>query len=108
MEKTDKKTVAVIKTGGKQYFVKVGDEIIVDQLPVKEKSLVDLEKLALFTNDGTELEIGRPTLPTPVKAEVVAHLKGDKIRVAKFKAKVRYRRVRGFRAKLTKVKIVKI
>ena len=47
-------------------------------------------------------------LEEKVSAEVVDNVKGDKIRIAKFKAKSRYRKVRGFRARLTKLKIIKI
>ena len=43
-----------------------------------------------------------------LRIKIIEQLKGDKIRVAKFKAKVRYRKVMGFRARLTKLKIVKI
>jgi len=54
------------------------------------------------------LELGTPTLSSKIKATVIDHLKGDKIRVARFKAKSRYRKVKGFRAQLTKIKILKI
>jgi len=100
--------VAVIKTGGKQYLVRENDEIIVDQINAKPKDKLELETLAVFAEDSTQFDLGKPTLKTKVKAELIENLKGEKIRVAKFKAKVRYRRVKGFRAKLSKLKIVKI
>lgn len=100
--------IAVIKTGGKQYLVRENDEIIVDQINAKPKDKLELETLATFTEDGSQFDLGKPTLKTKVKAELIENLKGEKIRVAKFKAKVRYRRVKGFRAKLSKLKIVKI
>lgn len=99
---------AVVKTGGKQYLVKENDLITVDRLKNKEKEKIDLETLMIFSDDGKVLEIGEPTLEKKVQAEVVNHQKGEKIRVAKFKAKVRYRKVRGFRPYLTTLKIVKI
>lgn len=99
---------AVVKTGGKQYLVKENDEIFVDKLEVKEKAKVELETLALFDSDSLDLKLGTPDLKTKVSGEVLSQLKGDKIRVAKFKAKVRYRRVMGFRPRLTKIKILKI
>lgn len=49
-----------------------------------------------------------PTLKTQVKATVVESIKGDKVVTARFKAKARYRKVKGFRPQLTKVKIVSI
>lgn len=99
---------AVIKTGGKQYIVKENDELIVEKIDAKDKEMVELEKLAEFDAEKTTLELGMPLLKDKVSAVVISQLKGDKIRVAKFKAKVRYREVMGFRPKLTKIKITKI
>lgn len=99
---------AVIKTGGKQYLVKEGDQIVVDKLDNKEKEKVELETLAIFDEEGKELALGTPNLEKKVVAEVISHDKGEKIRVARFKAKVRYRKVKGFRPLLTTLKIAKI
>jgi len=101
-------TFAVIKTGGKQYLVKEGDFITVDKIEAKEKEKVNLETLMIFDEQGNNLDLGTPTLTKKVEAEVVSHTKGEKIRVARFKAKVRYRRVKGFRPLLTTLRIVKI
>ena len=101
-------TFAVVKTGGKQYLVKEGQEIVVDRLAFKEKEKIDLETLMSFDEEGSAIDIGTPLLVKKVQAEVVSNLKGEKIRVARFKAKVRYRKVRGFRAQLTTLKIIKI
>lgn len=98
---------AVIKTGGKQYLVKEKDEFYVDRFEGKEKDKIDLDTLMIF-DDNQELELGTPILKEKVKAEIVEHVKGDKIRVARFKSKVRYRKVKGFRPYLTKIKIIKI
>lgn len=99
---------AVVKTGGKQYLVKENDEIVVDRLEGKENEKIELDKLAEFADDTLNLQLGAPVLKEKIAATIISHLKGDKIRVAKFKAKVRYRRVKGFRPALTKLKIVKI
>ena len=99
---------AVIKTGGKQYLIKENDEIIVDKIKANEKDKIELVSLAAFDDSAKEVELGKPFLTKKIKADVVSQLKGDKIRVAKFKAKVRYRKVMGFRQKLTKLKITKI
>jgi len=99
---------AVVKTGGKQYLVKENDEIVVDNIVERKGKNVELETLASFENDGKKIELGSPFLKTKIKAEIVEDIKGDKIRVSKFKAKVRYRKVRGFRAQLTKLKILSI
>ncbi len=99
---------AVIKTGGKQYLVKDDDEIIVDRIDQKEETEAELPALAVFDNRDGKIELGMPLLNTKAKVWVISQLKGDKVRIAKFKAKVRYRKVRGFRAQLTRLKIVKI
>lgn len=99
---------AVIKTGGKQYRVLVGDIIEVDKLPVEKDSIVSFDEVLLWVN-GEQVKIGMPRVDdVKVKAKVLVQLKGKKIRVAKFKAKSRYRRVMGFRPLLTRIKIDKI
>ncbi len=100
--------LAIIKTGGKQYLVKEGDEIIVDKIDKREKEKIELETLAIFDEEGNNLELGTPNLEKKVIAEVISHNKGEKIRVARFKAKVRYRKVKGFRPMLSTLKIIKI
>lgn len=95
-------------TGGKQYLVKKDAEIIVNQVPHKVDETFKVDMLAAFDKDGESVELGMPTLSKPASAKVIAHIRGDKLRVAKFKSKVRYRKVRGFRASLSKVKILSI
>ena len=94
-------TFAVIQSGGKQYIITGDQELVVDRIN-SEKNDIELETLFAM-NDGKIVES-----LSPIKAEIVEHVKGKKIRVAKFKAKVRYRRVNGFRPSLTKIKIGKI
>ncbi|MBI3619914.1 50S ribosomal protein L21 [Candidatus Roizmanbacteria bacterium] len=98
--------VAVIKTGGKQYFAKINDILTVDRLAGEKDSQINLEILALFDDEKNSLELGSPLLAGKASAQIIEQVKGDKIRIAKFKAKVRYRRVRGFRAGLSQIKIV--
>lgn len=99
---------SVIKTGGKQYLVRENDEITVDRVDVEQKKNIELETLATFEDNGEKMEIGSPSLKTKTKAVVLDNIKGDKIRVARFKSKVRYRKVKGFRPALTKIKITSI
>ncbi len=101
-------TFAVVKTGGKQYLVKEGDEIVVDRMEAKDKEKVELETLMTFDEEGKSVDLGMPSLTKKVQAEVISSFKGEKIRVARFKSKVRYRKVRGFRPQLTSLKILKI
>lgn len=95
---------AVIRTGGKQYVVTKDQEIVVDVLSSPPEEKINLETL-LISDEG-KLEIGKPLIKTGVTAQIVAHMKGDKTRVTRFKSKVRYRRSIGFRPHLTKIKII--
>jgi large subunit ribosomal protein L21 len=98
---------AIIKTGGKQYKVAEGDIIEIDKLPEETGKVVFDQVLLLVTDNG--VKIGKPTVTgEKVEGKVLGSFKGTKIRVSKFKSKVRYRRVTGFRASLTKVQIEKI
>lgn len=78
----------VIETGSNQYIVDEGQEIIVDQLGAAEGDSIDLE--VIYTFGGT------PSVAT-VKATVVRHQRGEKIRVVKYKAKSNYHRQYGYR-----------
>lgn len=99
--------LAIVKTGGKQFLVKENEEIVVDHLP-NEKGEIALNVLAIFDDQGESLEVGNPLLEKKIKAQIVEQGKGEKIRISRFKAKVRYRKVRGFRPQLTKIKILSI
>ena len=97
----------MIKTGGKQYITKENDILIVDLLQAEKDAACEFEAVATFDPEG-DIEVGFPLLETKVKAKVLEHVLGDKVRIAKFKAKSRYRKVVGFRPKYTKVQIISI
>ena len=96
---------AIIKTGGKQYRVKPGDELDVELLPSPVDSVAEFgEVLAL--SDGGEVTIGAPLVEgAKVTAQVVSHYKDKKLMVFKYKAKNRYRRKRGHRQTYTRLRI---
>ena len=98
----------VVKTGGKQYLVKDGMELTVDLMDAEKGKKVELDVLLKFDDEGKTFELGTPFLKEKVAAEVIDNVLGEKIRIAKFKAKSRFRNVRGFRSKLTKLKVVKV
>src|SRR5437899_3276911 len=99
---------AVLATGGKQYKVSEGSVLEVDKLPVEAGKAHVFDNVLLFA-DGADVQVGKPKLEGAfVTAQVLEQKQGDKIRVAKFKAKARYRKVIGFRAQLTKLQIEKI
>lgn len=99
---------AVIQTGGKQYKVFEGDTIEVERLTANPASSMVFSDVLLAVTDG-EVKIGTPYIAgMTVSADVLGNTKGEKIRVAKFKAKSRYRRTTGHRQALTQVKITQI
>ena len=99
---------AIIKTGGKQYKVAEGDEVIVEKLEVAEGDSVTFEEVLTIV-DGENVKIGQPLVKgAKVSGKVVKNGKGPKIRIFKFKHKTNYRRRQGHRQPFTKVKIEKI
>lgn len=99
---------AVIASGGKQYKVLEGETVQVEKLESKPQDTYQFTDVLLVV-DGDKREVGTPTVAgAKVVATVVAHKKTRKVRVAKFKAKAKYRRVTGHRSVMTHVKIEKI
>lgn len=98
---------AVIETGGKQYQVSEGETLEVE-LVGEEKGTVSFDKVLLYV-DGDAVKVGAPYLEGfSVKAKIEENFKADKVTVGKFKAKSRYRRLRGHRQNYSRVKIDKI
>ncbi|MBI4080683.1 MAG: 50S ribosomal protein L21 [Candidatus Levybacteria bacterium] len=96
---------AIIRTGGKQYKVNEGDIITVERLSVKPNESVTFSEVLLYTADGT-VKVGNPLVANmTVSGKVLDNVRGEKIRVSKYKAKVRYRRVHGHRQALSTVQI---
>lgn len=99
---------AIIETGGKQYRVAEGDVLTIEKLEVAEGQTVDFDRVLTVVKEG-DVVIGKPLVAdAKVTAEVVAHGKGKKILVFKYKAKSNYRRRQGHRQPFTKVRIEKI
>ncbi len=96
---------AVIASGGKQYIVKAGDIVDLELLGDVKKFEFD----ALMTFEGSNVSIGTPLVDKiKVHAELIDEVKGDKLKIMKFKAKKRVKRLTGHRQKYTQVKITKI
>jgi len=99
---------AIVKIGGSQYKVAEGEEIEVNKIEGEKGTSLTFNDVLLLA-DGKKIKIGQPLVKNAtVKAEIVGQIKGEKIRVATYKAKTGYRRVRGFRPLLTTLKIKKI
>ena len=98
---------AVIKTGGKQYRVEEGQTLLVERLPDEPGATIDLTPL-LLAGDGDPVLDAAKLAKSPVKAEIVGHERGPKLRVFKFKPKRGYKRRTGHRQELTRLRITKI
>ncbi len=102
------KKYAIIKIAGSQIKVSEGDEIEVNKIEAKKDSSLTIQDVLLLVDDK-KVKIGQPLVKgASVKAKILDQLKDKKVRVATYKSKSRYRRVMGFRALLTKLKIEKI
>lgn len=99
---------AVLASGGKQYKVSEGTVVELEKLKVVEGEQVTFEDVLLLVEDGI-VTVGQPNVSgVTVTAKVLGQVKAQKIRVAKFKAKARYRKVHGHRQHLTKIQIESI
>jgi len=102
-------TIAVIKTGGKQYKVTVGQELNVEKLESEASAKLTFEPLLIADENGEKVEVGTPVVAgKKVEAEVVSHGRAKKVVIIKYKPKTRYRRKAGHRQPFTKLKITKI
>ena len=98
---------AIVRAGGRQEKVAVGDVLTVDKLAGAPGSRVDLVPLLLV--DGDDVTSGADALAgATVTAEIVSAAKGPKITIMKFKNKSGYRKRQGHRQQLTWVKVTDI
>ncbi len=99
---------AIIQLQGKQFMVQEGDEFLVDQLDKEAGSKFDVSDVLLVVNEA-DRKIGQPLVDgVKVSCELVSNQRGEKIRVAKYKSKSRYRKVQGHRQYQSTVKVLKI
>jgi large subunit ribosomal protein L21 len=100
-------TIAIVKTGGKQYKVSEGDIINVEKIEKKDGSKIELA--TLFIGDDKAVKIGTPEISGgKVEAEIIEQTRGKKVVGIKHKAKKRQLKKFGHKQRLTKIKIVKI
>ncbi|MDO5687150.1 MAG: 50S ribosomal protein L21 [Neisseria sp.] len=96
---------AVIKTGGKQYKVTVGEKLKVEQIPADIDSQIELKEVLMIA-DGDAVKVGAPFIDgASVTATVVAHGRGEKIRIFKMRRRKHYRKSQGHRQNFTEIRI---
>jgi large subunit ribosomal protein L21 len=97
---------AIVKTGGKQYRVEQGQYLLVERLPVDDGAKVELQPLLYV--DGDTIVDGDDLGKVKVEAKVLAHERGPKLRIVKFKPKRGYKRRNGHRQELTRIEVTQI
>lgn len=98
---------AIIQTGGKQYKVEQGDQIMVEKLEADVDAEVEFETLLVADDAG--VKVGKPVLQgVSVKAKVLEQGKGKKVIAFKYKPKKDFRKKHGHRQPYTKVEILSI
>ncbi len=97
---------AIVKTGGKQYRVERGQTLLVERLPAAEGADVALEPMLYRSDEAVFDAAGLANVK--VTAKVVEHVRGEKLRVFKFKPKRGYKRRTGHRQELTRIEVTEI
>jgi large subunit ribosomal protein L21 len=97
-------TYAIISLGGKQYRVQEGEKLLVDRITTEEGKTLNPDVLLFGDDKKTEYAPKGVT----VTARVVGHVKGEKIRIGKYRRRTGYKRHTGFRASLSELQIEKI
>ncbi len=96
---------AVIKTGGKQYRVAPGQKLKVEQMPADVGAEIILDQV-LMVGEGESVRLGQPTVAgVAVKATVVAHGRGEKVRIFKMRRRKHYQKHQGHRQNYTELLI---
>jgi len=96
---------AIIKSGGKQYRVEPGAQLRVEALPAEVGAAVSFGEV-LLVGAGDEVRIGAPFVSgAQVKATVVSHGRGDKLRIFKLRRRKHYQKSQGHRQSYTEVRI---
>ena len=96
---------AVVKTGGKQYRVVAGDKLKVEQIPADVGAEVILDQV-LMVGEGESVRLGQPILSgASVKATVVSHGRGEKVKIFKMRRRKHYQKHQGHRQNYTEIQI---
>ena len=99
---------AVLETGSKQYRVSAGDTLKIERLPIEAGKPVTFDRVLLVNADG-KVTVGSPTATgASVVADVVEHIRGDKVVTFKMKRRKGYHKTIGHRQELTVVKVTEI
>jgi large subunit ribosomal protein L21 len=96
---------AIIKTGGKQYRVQSGAQLRVEALPADVGAAVSFDQV-LLVGEGDSVKVGAPFVAgAAVKATVVSHGRGEKVRIFKLRRRKHFQKSQGHRQSYTEVRI---
>lgn len=96
---------AVVKTGGKQYRIAVGEKLKIEQIPADIGQEITLDHV-LSVGEGEQLQVGTPTLTSAVvKATVLAQGRHDKVKIFKMRRRKHYQKRQGHRQNYTEIRI---
>jgi large subunit ribosomal protein L21 len=96
---------AVIKTGGKQYKVSAGEKLKIESVPAEVGAEITLDQVLLVA-DGESVTMGTPLVSgASVKAKVLSHGRGEKIKIFKMRRRKHYRKTLGHRQNYTEIEI---
>jgi large subunit ribosomal protein L21 len=96
---------AVVKTGGKQYKVVPGEKLKVETIPADVGAEVILDQV-LMVGEGESVRVGQPIVAgATVKTTIVAHGRGEKIRIFKMRRRKHYQKHQGHRQNYTELQI---
>lgn len=99
---------AVVKTGGKQFRVSQGDKLKVESLAANTGDQVNLDSV-LMIGDGESITLGSPVIANAsVSAKVLAHGRGAKVKIIKFRRRKHHRKQAGHRQNFTELEITGI
>jgi len=99
---------AVVKTGGKQYRVSAGEKLKIESIAAEVGQEIVLDQV-LAIAEGDAVKLGTPLVAgASVKAKVVAHGRGEKVRIFKMRRRKHYRKSQGHRQNYTEIEILGI
>lgn len=98
---------AIVATGGKQYKVAAGDVLEIEKLDAAPGESVSLDVIFVADGDAVITEADALASAT-VKAEVIEHFKGEKAVIFKFKKRKGYKRLKGHRQELTRIRVLDV
>ncbi|MBI9067136.1 MAG: 50S ribosomal protein L21 [Salinivirgaceae bacterium] len=99
---------AIVEIGGQQLKIEKEAKVFINKMEAEVGSIIDFDKVLLVDNEG-DVKVGQPLVDgAKITAKVVAHVKGDKVKVFKKKRRKGYKKLNGHRQQYTQIEIENI